>query len=147
MEGQEGGFRDIELEMDEEEYEARPAKKMRDPGAPTEEEIQAHNITHMPFRAWCPACVAGKAKGRPHRQGEEEEKKGVPQIVFDYGFMGSDGDEETMAIQVAKDRRSRMIFAHVVPRKGMSHIHGATELIKDIEKLGYKQIILKSDGG
>ena len=30
-----------------------------------------------------------------------------------------------------------MIFAHVVPKKGFSHKHGATELIKDIAKLGW----------
>ena len=36
-----------------------------------------------------------------------------------------------------------MIFAHVVPKKGFSHEHGATELIKDIAKLGYNEIILK----
>ena len=28
----------------------------------------------------------------------------------------------------------------------MSHAHGAEELIKDIDKLGYREVILKSDG-
>ena len=36
-----------------------------------------------------------------------------------------------------------MISAHVIPKKGFSHEHGATELIKDIAKLGYNEIILK----
>ena len=36
-----------------------------------------------------------------------------------------------------------MFFAHVVPKKGFSHEHGAAELIKDIAKLGYNEIILK----
>ena len=39
-----------------------------------------------------------------------------------------------------------MIFAHVVPKKGFSHEHGAAELIKDTAKLGYIEIILKCDG-
>ena len=39
-----------------------------------------------------------------------------------------------------------MLFAHVVPRKGMVSQHGADALEKDIEKMGYKEIILKSDG-
>ena len=33
------------------------------------------------------------------------------------------------------------------PRRVFSHKHGATELIKDIAKLGYNEIILKCDGG
>ena len=43
----------------------------------------------------------------------------MPEIVFDFNFLGSEG-EETIAVQVARDRRTRMIFAHVVPEKGFS---------------------------
>ena len=133
---------DIEPEGEE---EAQKAKPMRDPGAPTQAEIDAHNVTHLPFRAWCPACVAGKSRDRPHRKAESDENKGVPQVVFDYCFMAGEGDEETVAIQVAKDRRTRMIFSHMVPRKGLVSMHGAEELIKDIAKLGHREVVLKSD--
>ena len=136
-------FRDIELECEEE--EARDSCVPRDPGAPTEAEVERHNVTHMPFRSWCPACVEGKARDKHHHKAEAQGEKEVPEIVFDYCFLGSEG-EETIAIQVARDRRTRMIFAHVVPKKGFSHEHGAAELIKDIAKLGYNEIILKCDG-
>ena len=66
--------------------------------------------------------------------------------MFDYGFLGGMDDEETLAVQVARDRKTQMLFAHVVPRKGMMCIHGAEEMEKDIDKLGHKEIILKSDG-
>ena len=118
---------------------------MRDPGAPTQAEIEAHNITHLPYRAWCPACVAGKSRDRLHRKAESDENKGVPQDVFDYCFLGGAGDEETVAIQVAKDRKTRMIFAHMIPRKGLVSLHGAEKMIKDIAKLGYREVVLKSD--
>ena len=39
-----------------------------------------------------------------------------------------------------------MIFANVVPRKGMIHEHGAKSMVEDIAKLGYNEIILKCDG-
>ena len=38
------------------------------------------------------------------------------------------------------------MFAHVVPRKGMVHEHGTAAMVSDIERLGYKEVILKSDG-
>ena len=67
MDGEE--FRDIELEVENESEEARVPKVFRDPGAPTETEIEQHNVTHLPFRAWCPSCVEGKARDRPHPAG------------------------------------------------------------------------------
>ena len=145
-------------EVDEEDFEeiaceeqlseeARPPEVLRDPGAPTMKEQEEHSITHLPFRSWCPHCVAGKAQDRPHRVRKEEQMvKQLPEIVFDYGFFGGRDDEETLAVQVARDRRTQMIFANVVPRKGMIHEHGAKSMVEDLEKLGYHEIILKCDG-
>ena len=141
-----GEHQDIEFKEEGEAEEVRDQKLLKDPGAPTAEEIEKHNVTHMPYRSWCPVCVEGRARDKHHRRGEEQDDKGIPEIVFDYGFLGAKGDEETMAIQIAKDRRTRMIFAHVVPRKGFADEHGAAEMIRDIEKLGYSDIILKCDG-
>ena len=37
--------------------EARKTKIMRDPGAPTRAEREAHAATHLPFRIWCEECA------------------------------------------------------------------------------------------
>ena len=98
--------------------EARPPEVLRDPGAPTQKELEDHSITHLPFRSWCPHCVSGKAQDRPHRMKKEDQmEKQIPEIVFDYGFFGGREDEETLAVQVARDRKTQMIFANVVPRR------------------------------
>ena len=34
---------------------------------PTEDEIMAHSVSHLPFRAWCSHCVKGLARDWPHR--------------------------------------------------------------------------------
>ena len=39
-------------------YDARPSK----------EEVELHNLIHLPYRSWCPHCVRGKAKRRHHRK-------------------------------------------------------------------------------
>lgn len=39
-----------------------------------------------------------------------------------------------------------MVLAHAVPRKGLAHEHGPTEMLKDLGKLGYHQVVLKYDG-
>ena len=142
---EEDEHQDIEFKEDVSE-ETRDPKLLQDPGAPSAAEVDRHCVTHMPYRSWCPVCVEGRARDKMHKRGEDQESKEIPEIVFDYGFLGAKGDEETIAVQIAKDRRTRMLFAHVVPRKGFAHEHGAAEMIKDIEKLGYTDVILKCDG-
>ena len=142
---EEDEHQDIDFKEDESE-ETRDPKLLQDPGAPSAAEVERHCVTHMPYRSWCPVCVEGRARDKMHKRGDDQENKGIPEIVFDYGFLGAKGDEETIAVQIAKDRRTRMLFAHVVPRKGFAHEHGAEEMIKDIEKLGYSDVILKCDG-
>ena len=102
--------------------------------------------SHLLFRSWCPHCVAGKAQDRPHKKRENQGEKQIPENVFDYCFLGGKDDAETLAAQVARGRRTQMLFAHVVPRKGMVHEHGAAAMVSDIERLGYKDVILKCDG-
>ena len=48
------------------------------------------------------------------------DEKGLPEEVFDCCFLGAEGEEETVVTQVAKDRRTRTIFAHMVPKEGAS---------------------------
>ena len=54
-------------------------------------------------------------------------------------------DEETLAVQVARDRKTQLLVVHDVPRTGMMSSHGTEESEKDIEKLRHEEIILNSD--
>ncbi len=46
---------------EEEEEEGQEPKVVKDPGSPTRDEIDQHNVTHTPFRPWC-TCLP--AEGR-----------------------------------------------------------------------------------
>ena len=75
---------DLDDNSDEETTgEARKPKVMRDPGAPTQAEVDQHNITHLPFRPWCSSCVSGQARDKPHRR-DVVDDKAIDEIVFDY---------------------------------------------------------------
>ena len=74
----------------------------------------------------------------------------IPHIACDYCFLGDDGgkegeEKETLIVQVAVDLNTKCIFAHAVPRKGIAHVHGAEEICKDIDALGYKDVVFKTD--
>jgi thiol-disulfide isomerase/thioredoxin len=132
------------IETDEDPEEARVPKVLKSPLQPTAREVEEHNLTHLPFRDWCPHCIMGKARNIPHKKQKDKEHL-VPHIHVDYGFLGTEEDEEKMIIQVARDEESRALLVHAVPRKGLAHVHGAEQLIRDVEELGCKKFILKAD--
>jgi len=92
---------EIDEDMEEETpQEARPPKALADPRKPTLAEVQAHNLTHLPYRSWCPHCVRGKGKSLDHRTLDKERNHQVPTVSMDYCFMGRQDDESTMPILV-----------------------------------------------
>ena len=42
--------------------ETRTARTLRTPEPPTDAARMAHNVTHVPFRDWCPFCVASRGR-------------------------------------------------------------------------------------
>ena len=65
----------VDGDGDDAEEEAERQRPIRDPGKPTKEMIDEHNISHIPFRPWCKACVGGKAENL------------VPRVRLDYAFL------------------------------------------------------------
>ena len=68
-------------------------KGLPSPVLPSKAEVEAHNLTHIPYRNWCPVCVAARRKNNPH-YANREEKRAVPLLVADYCFPGEAGDED-----------------------------------------------------
>ena len=59
-----GEEEEVEIEIegaDESAVGDRKVKKMQDPLLPSEKDVQEHQVTHLPFRSWCPHCVKGRA--------------------------------------------------------------------------------------
>ena len=82
-----GEHQDIEFEEEVVGDEVRGPKLLKDPGAPSPAEVERHNVTHMPYRSWCPICVEGRARDRPHRHQAGQESNELSEVVFDYGFL------------------------------------------------------------
>ena len=67
------------------------ARGLPSPNEPTVEERAIHNLTHIPYRSWCPYCVAGKRANTPHRR--EMVPRTIPLLSADYGFISDPGGE------------------------------------------------------
>ena len=127
------------------------SKPLKTPFKPTQRMISDHNISHLPFRAWCAACVRGRGKSNKHSLQDKSEDL-YPAISIDYGFFGTKEqvkDKEIgsskLPILVVKDRKSKMIWAHPVPAKGTEDPYAFNCLVRDLDDTGYKRIILKDD--
>ena len=133
-----------------------PKKIAPDPGMPSPEEIEEHEVDHVPYRRWCEECVRGRGTGEPH--GPSDGAHSVPVVEFDYLFVTNkeiyrreELDDEAMKkaavkILVVKDRKGKAIFAHVVPQKGVDvDGYSVARLVDDIKWLGYTKLLLRSD--
>ena len=133
----------VEREVGE---EAARAKTRKTEPAPSQREVEEHNLDHGGFRSWCPHCVKGRAESYGHVKKVQNEGD-VPTIGIDYMYMHSEQEQEEekgMPIIAAKDNRTKMIMARFVRSKGLD-IYAVETVKKMVERLGYKKVIMKSD--
>ena len=136
--------------------EERGVRVMKAPKAPSQEEIDRHNVSHCPFRSWCQWCVAGQAKAKGHFKADCDEKESrIPTVSMDYMFMTEeeekdedkdveDSHEGNMPILVMVDHSNDMTFSSVLPQKGV-HPHAVVRTSNDLALLGHSSLVLKSD--
>ena len=98
-------MRDEEPEVQKEDpeiaEEARGVWSRVRPKGPTKEVRRKHNLTHFPFRSWCPACVAGRGRDHRHLRRAPEDRE-FPEISFDYAFPRKIKGGESITILVGR---------------------------------------------
>ena len=97
--------------------EAKVGRVAKSPYAPTAQEREIHEATHLPYRSWCDICVSGRRDNPPHLARTPEERS-IPEIGMDYCFVRRKVEEESTTVIVIKDRDSKAIRAHALKYKG-----------------------------
>ena len=126
------------LEDVEEPKPARPAT-LRDPGTPDQIVMEQHYLTHFPSQPWCKMCVESRGHDSPHREQSKIDAV-VPQLQFDYGYMGGGGPVQLACFLVGTDTSSGAIHATMVPdskKMDMPYVVAATA--KWVRDLVYSQ--------
>ena len=121
----------------------QPPKPLPEPKVPTKAQVAAHNLTHWPYRSWCPHCVAARRPNSHHRSSSDSQRS-APLLVADYCFVRDNDDEETATVLVACLYPSRTMLATVVPAKGADPV-AVARLSTFIRHSGYSKIVYKSD--
>ena len=69
---------------------------------PSLKEVDDHNATHLPFRSWCPICVAARAKNYSHK--DREYTEGSKEVHYDYCFLRNNKGGDFAPVLVSKSR-------------------------------------------
>ena len=124
--------------------DGQPAQPLARPDRPTPEMIAAHEVSHLPYRSWCRACVAGRGRAFQHKASTHEST--VPVVSMDYLYFNERADGSGLPTVVLRDRRSKAIFSHLLPcKRTTGSTHPERAILKDLNFLGYKKLVLKND--
>ena len=149
--------------------EAHKAKARTNPKLPTQEEIDLHEMTHVPYRSWCIHCrkCQGRADahfGKKAQEKQEDENRAVTTWSVDYSYFTTEGHpiphRNQTLIEVARsrgklcpavvalyDRKTKTGYLHQTISKGRSDRYIVGRSVEDIDEAGYigQRIVLKSD--
>ena len=122
----------------------RRVVKLQDPKKPTEEEVQEHQLTHLPFRSWCKHCVAGKETEAPGRKSEGGGQ--IPEFHVDWAFPGEKEARKTLTMLVVRMRDVRMTMSSLAPSKSAGDFV-AKRIVTFIKECGCEgaDMIMKAD--
>ena len=86
------------------------------PKTPSAAEIDLHNLTHMPYRSWCPHCVAGRRPNTQHHKSDSQSS--IPSLVADYCFLRDAQDQDLTTVLVAKVYPFKMTMVVAMTKTG-----------------------------
>ena len=83
----------------------------------------------------------------PYRRSDaEDDSEGVPHVSMDYGFLGDRESEDRVSpVLVIRERRHKMTWVVLVPRKGTEFPWIAKRAAKFIDQLGHNRVTLRCD--
>ena len=105
--------------------EAKTARILRTPGPPADAVRVAHNATHVPFRDWCPICVASRGRSSPHRR--VVVNKTADTLPKFQVFVRTVQESKTQPCITFVETRSGVVISFMCARKG-----GYEDLTKEI---------------
>ena len=119
---------------------ALPAKGIKAPQQPTEQERREHNLTHLPYRSWCSICVG--SKGRATNNHPTQKTSTAPVIQCDFAYIKGIHDKQVIPILTAIDVETGMSMATMVQDKQRQFTYLTQCLQTFLTECGRTQAIL-----
>ena len=137
------------FQSEKEETEGPEARGLPTPTEPTKaEEVEWHNLTHVPHAPWCSVCARGLGRDRRHEaQGAEAraDSESWPYIQVDCFFMKYRDEEVALPYLSAIDWKHGRCMAVKCVTKGSQDEHAVKALENFCRQLGAEKFFLQSD--
>ena len=120
METREMSLEKLQLVIDEQSpmRKAKTARSLRTPEPPIDAARKAHNATHVPFRDWCPICVASRGRSTPNKRVVVNKTADtLPKFQTDYMFIGTVAESKTQPCITVVETRSAVVISFMCARK------------------------------
>ena len=126
--------------------EAKTARSPRTPEPPTGAARMAHNATHVPFRDWCPICVASRGRSSPQRRVVvNKTAETLPKFQTDYMFIRTVAESKTQPRITFVETRSGVVISFMCARKG-GYEDLTMEILRHFEAYGFlNPVIIQCD--
>ena len=139
--------------------EEAPMRLPSNPSDPTPDESNKHNKTHLPHRPWCSVCVKARAREDKHyAEVAREREQGLAKVEMDYAQIEdttADKDESETSgaamihkkrLLIGRDRWTKSVFTFLVKCKGRGDDKIVNKIVRAVDALGYRKLIIKTDG-
>ena len=126
--------------------EAKTARSLRTPEPPTDAVRMAHNATHVPFRDWCPICVASRGRSAPHRRVVVNKTADtLPKFQTDCMFIRTVAESKTRPCITFVEALSGVVISFMCARKG-GYEDLTKEILRHFEAYGFlNPVIIQCD--
>ena len=126
--------------------ETKTARILRTPEPPTDAARMAHDATHVPFRDWCPICVASRGRSSPHRRVVVNKTADtLPKFQTDYMFIRTVAESKTQPCITFVETRSGVVISFMCARKG-GYEDLTKEILRHFEAYGFlNPVIIQCD--
>ena len=108
---------------------------------PSDEEVEMHNLTHLPFQPWCEHCVATRGKEDPHKQSitkaTSSDDSSKPWLSFDFCYTSTSNCTDPPAVAlVMTDNWSKAFLSVPVKKRGgqasiLHMVEGIVHFVQD----------------
>ena len=134
------GDEDVDAETGD--ISVRP-RALPTPKLPSAAVVAQHNLTHYPYRSWCPWCAAGRRPNSHHMS--QPTGRTLPMFHADYCFIRDSEDEKVLTVLVGRMSPSKAFFATVCDSKGPLDLYVLNRLEAFLKDEGVSKIAYRSD--
>ena len=98
------------------------------PRMPSAEVVAHDNLTHFPYRSWCPYCCAGRRPNSPHLTQFVDAGRTSPMFRADYCFIRDKDDDKALTRLAGRMSLSKTLFATMCDMKGPQDLYALNHL-------------------